>query len=214
MQRYYRSLPILNLLLALFLVPGAAHAQQAGVRWDIIHIPSFNPVDVQPGGQASAATFSDGTKLTLTGSGTFVPSEPDQVTGGGTWTIADPTGKVLGTGTYQVTDLLKYNETQGGLPATFRDQIGRNEDFRVGLAFLRIAYSDGGRGILVISSRDDLLALPAGAATAAATMPAMKMMSLFTGITASKDAQYYGARVAAQPGVDGNRVALHAVVVP
>ena len=61
-----------------------------------------------------------------------------------------------------------------------------------GLAVLRITYSDGERGILVISCTG-------------ATAPA----SMFEGITATKQYIDYKSNVPAVPGVDGNRTLFH-----
>jgi hypothetical protein len=61
-----------------------------------------------------------------------------------------------------------------------------------GLAVLRIAYSDGDRGILVVGC------------TGATAPPA-----LFEGITASKGYVDYWNRVAPAPGVDANRTVFH-----
>src|SRR5207248_11543554 len=66
------------------------------IRWDVAKIPSDNII--APGGVASAFA-DDGSKITITGSGTFVESRirkgplagvSFQVTGGGTWETFDP----------------------------------------------------------------------------------------------------------------------------
>src|SRR5260370_7516515 len=46
---------------------------------------------------------ADGSSITLTGTGTFAPNDPDEVTGGGTWAVS--TG---GGGTFQVTQLIRF----------------------------------------------------------------------------------------------------------
>ena len=63
-------------------------------RWDLVHIIFSNPsFSVFPGGSDSALA-NDGSKITLTGQGTFEPREPSEVTGGGTWMTFDAGGGV------------------------------------------------------------------------------------------------------------------------
>jgi hypothetical protein len=126
-------------------------------------------ITIHAGGEAQAKA-KDNSVITLTGSGTFEPGEPDEVTGGGAWKIADSSGHVLGMGRYLVTQLIRFDPAPGTLPATFADTIGGNEDARAGLVYLAIRYSDGRDGILVVSCE-----LPAG------TPPAV-----LEGVTASK----------------------------
>ena len=136
------------------------------IRWDIIRL-SPGPA-INAGGEASAKATNASTSqtetstLTMTGSGTFeVPEkdrrpaqgrprrdeEGDDVTGGGTWMIT--TGAVSSLGTYKVTGVVLWVEAPGTVPIT--DNIGNAADARAGLAVLRIEYSDGERGILVVS---------------------------------------------------------------
>jgi hypothetical protein len=69
-----------------------------------------------------------------------VLGDPEEVTSQGTtWTTFNPTGGVTGSGTFQVKRLVKFDEGSPFPPS--------------GLAFLRITYSDGSRGILVASCR-------------------------------------------------------------
>ena len=89
-----------------------------------------------PNGAPSRA--QDGSTITFKGSGTFEPGDPDQVTGGGSWSLS--TGE---NGTYRVTSLAKFDPAPGAVPGA--------PAIRAGLAFLRIAYSDGSQGMLVIS---------------------------------------------------------------
>jgi len=136
--------------------------QQETVRWDIVQ----NTANVLPGGQASAKA-SDGSQITMTGSGTFVPGDPNNVTGGGTWTA---TGSVAGSGTYRVTSLVSFTEAPGSLPSGTIDTIDEPADARAGLAVFRIAYSDGSDGVLVFSCM----------------LPVASPASLLEGITATK----------------------------
>ncbi len=153
-------------LLLLAIVAPAANAQANHVRWDIIQ--PGNPL--LPGGSLSAKA-DNGSKITLTGTGTFVApangqGSSDAVTGGGTWKIDTPSAS----GTYEVEGLVRFDEAPGTLVGTgLTDTIDDIEDARAGLVILSILYSDGERGILVFSCT-----LPGSPPT------------VFEGITASK----------------------------
>src|SRR5258708_4718437 len=89
-----------------------ASAQAAYVRWDIISVNFVAPFTTSAGGVASA-TANDGSHITITGSGTFVaPAGGDgtsnAVTGGGMWTTYTSGGVVTGSGTYEVTGLVRW----------------------------------------------------------------------------------------------------------
>jgi hypothetical protein len=152
------------------LVAGGARAQT--VQWDIISLTSFSPVTVNGGGVATAFA-QDGSHITMTGSGTFVVATPTTVTGGGVWIIRDPVGNVTGLGTYQVTELIAWNEAPGALTSDAIVKVVKQgstsgetfklADSRSGLAILRITYSDGSRGLLHVHCH-----LPVGGP---ATMP-------------------------------------------
>ena len=73
------------------------------------------------------------------------------------------------------------------------DQIGPVANARSGLAFFRIRYSDGSRGVLVVSCH-----LPIGTPDSA-----------FEGVTASKGFVDYWMRLAPVDPVDGNRTVFH-----
>jgi hypothetical protein len=143
--------------------------EETAVRWDIIHFISFNPPTVEAGGRSSALA-EDMSKIILTGSGTFVVGDSEEVTGGGTWEVRDKDGNLTGSGTYQVIRLVRFDLAPGRPGPTLVDTIGNVADLRAGLAYLRIRYSDGSQGILVVSCQ--LLTSP---------------RSIFEGITASKD---------------------------
>jgi len=167
-------------------------------RWDIIHLSGPPPVTTTlPGGEASAcAASSCDNMITLTGSGTFRadPGQPQDVTGGGTWTT---TGFGAGSGTYKVTGFVGFVVAPGNLPSPpFTDGItGVAADARAGLAVLRIAYSDGDEGVLVVSC--DLPGTPAS-------------LPIVEGITATKGFVNYWNRVAPQSVTPfGNRTAFH-----
>ena len=174
-----------------------AFAQAARVRWDIISV-NFMEHTVDAGGVASA-TANDGSYITLTGSGTFVApaggsGTSSATTGGGTWTTSTSGGVVTGTGTYEVTGLARWDRAPfpPGAPPPLTDLIDPSAVRSTGLAVLRITYSDGQYGILVVSCTG-------------VTAP----LSMFEGITATKQYIDYKSNVPAVPGVDGNRTLFH-----
>ena len=127
--------------------PAVAFADDEGrrFRWDIL----TPDATVTLGGQLSAKA-SDGSTITMTGSGTFRPGAPDEVTGGGKWTTA---GGAVGShsGTYRVRSLVTFTLAPGALPPDAPDLIGKAADARAGFAVFRIGYSDGSKGVLCFS---------------------------------------------------------------
>jgi len=129
-------------------------------RWDIFQVADVTATGftIAPGGTStSQATFypaqlaGDNSTITLTGSGTFRVNEGDDVTGGGNWTTAAADGTVTGTGTYRVSRLVFFELGAGTLAgAPFIDETGNLADTRAGLAVLRVHYSDGTNGIVVL----------------------------------------------------------------
>jgi len=159
-----------------------AYAQAAHIQWDIATFSPGPPPVLGPGG-ADSALAEDNTKITLTGSGTFVApaggaGTSSAVTGGGTWETFDPgiMGMSTGKGTYRVTGLVRWEEAPGTFGGV--DTIGPNKDTRAGLAVLRIRYSDGEEGVLTVSC-----ALGGSPPT------------IFEGITATKGYVYYFNRI-------------------
>jgi hypothetical protein len=183
------SLLIIALVVAPLAFTGVGRADDETVlRWDIVSI-DFVAGTVNAGGNASAKA-NDGSMITVTGSGTFGTSAGnDDVTGGGTWQISSPAGS----GTYQVTRLVRFDLAPGTFPP-LTDNIGNAADGHAGLAVLSVRYSDGSHGILVVSCHFN------GTPN-----------SVFEGITASKGFVDYWNRVAPAPGVDANRTAFHVV---
>ncbi len=180
---------------------GKLHAKNSLMRWDIISL-DFSTLTLSPGGSASAfATGSGGAtptgKITVTGSGTFRsnPGKPQAVTGGGTWQTFDAALVSNGSGTYTVTGLVDFDLAPGFLPANFTDRIGIAADDHSGLAVLKVAYSDGSDGVLIVSCD-----LPGGSPP-----------TLFEGITASKGYIDYWDRDPAVNGVNANRTSFHTV---
>jgi hypothetical protein len=192
--------------LAMTVASPGVHGQAQHVRWDIVsqNFPPASPLTTSAGGIASARAI-DGSQITLTGSGTFVaPGGPgggtsSAVTGGGTWTIcsapANP-GCVSGvSGTYEVTGLVRWEPAPypPGNPSIPRiDLIDEGGVRSTGLAVLRIIYSDGDRGILVVSCEG-------------VTSPS----NMFEGITASKGFVEYWSPVPPVGGVNANRTLFH-----
>ncbi len=178
-------------------------------RWDIVHL-AFATLEVTEGGHASARAndcvspgSSSCSKITVTGSGTFRVGNPKNVTGGGTWETFDNTGASSGSGTFEVTKLIRFDVAPGSQTSGVDDDIGDGTltDNRAGLAFLKIAYSDGSEGVLVVSCHlnggPNFTTNPAAPAT------------VFEGITASKNFVDYWNREAPVAGVDADRTLFH-----
>jgi hypothetical protein len=153
----------------------AAGSQNTLMRWDIISV-DFVTLTASAGGTASAFA-NDNSKITLTGTGTFRSNSGNSqnVTGGGTWETS------TGSGTYEVTGFVSYVVAPGTFPLA-HDNIGNPADVRAGLAVLKISYSDGSDGVLIVSC------------TIAGTPAAV-----FEGITATKGYVDY-----LRPDVPGN----------
>ena len=176
------------------------------IRWDIIHIAKFDPHGnvIEANGKASASAQNK-SMMTITGSGTFIVGDSDDVTGGGTWQIVAPPPESTTTrGSYRVTGLVRFDLAPGAQTSNAKDHIGDGTlaDNRGGLAILRISYSDGSKGILVVSC--DLPGNPPPG-------PRGSPDSIFEGITASKGFVDYWNRAAPTPGVDANRTLFHVV---
>jgi hypothetical protein len=120
------------------------------VRWDIVRT-NLQSGEVNAGGFASARAVNS-SRIRLTGSGTFVPGQPQNVTGGGTFTRFSPEGNQVLSGRYRVTSLLSFRKAPGRLPRNLTDNIGNRRNASAGLAFLSVRYSTGRTGILVVSS--------------------------------------------------------------
>ena len=179
-------LAIAVLLLPLFLLVVAkarGDRDETKFRWDIISL-SLPGVTVNAGGTASALA-TDGSMITVTGSGTLQPGDNDEVSGGGNWTTFDSTGHQTGTGSYKVKRLVKFDLAPGTQRSTIIDKIGDGTlaDNRSVLAVFLIRYSDRSSGLLFVSC-----GLSGGPGPAA---PA----TVFEGITATKGFVDYFNRV-------------------
>src|SRR6267378_3675881 len=171
----------------------SASASNQRMRWDIISV-NFATLTLSAGGVASARA-NDGSKITLTGSGAYRsnPGNPQDVTGGGTWQTFDASGGSTGSGTYTVTGFVSFTLAPGGPPLP-NDNIGNRADIRAGLLVVRIAYSDGSEGTLVVNCH------LVGTSDA-----------VFEGVTASKGFVDYWKREAPFPGGAGGRTAFHVI---
>ena len=192
----------LSALIAMTLGVAIVHGKEKAehVRWDIISVNFTAPFTISAGGIASAKA-NDGSQITLTGAGRFVAPDgahgkkSTATSGGGTWAVFAPGATTpSATGTYAVTGLVSWEPTPfpPGGPPPREDLIEPTATRSTGLAVLDIAYSDGERGILVVSCTG-------------VTAPA----NIFEGITATKGYVDYFGRVAPVGGVDGNRTLFH-----
>jgi len=167
------------------------------IRWDIISVDfTTQPLTLSPGGHASAFA-NDGTSITLTGSGTLRSNSgrPQDVTGGGTWKTFAKDLTETGSGTYEVTGFVSFVLAPAPNPSSpFTDNICSDCVRHSGLAVVRIAYSDGSDGLLVISCNVPGEGTPS---------------SVFEGITVTKDFVDYWNRHNPVASVDGDRTAIH-----
>ena len=99
-------------------------ADETRIRWDLVNI-DFTTGTLLAGGSASARA-NDGSKITLTGSGTFKPDDTEEVTGGGNWTTFDSTGAMTGSGTYEVKRLVKFDVAPGTFPLKIETSVTRS----------------------------------------------------------------------------------------
>lgn len=193
--KWISAIGLLSLAVMVSMLVGVpvVRGQAADVRWDIVHVI---PPNVSAGGMASAQT-RNGATITLTGSGTFVaPAGGDgtssAVTGGGTWETFDPGSTTPNaTGTYEVAGLVRWEKAPGTFPP-LNDLIGNPAAASSGSAVLRISYSDGSHGILVVSCHLE------GAPD-----------TISEGVSATKGFVNYFNSSAPITGVDANRTVFH-----
>ena len=164
-RRWFLAAAILLLVPLVFAAYSRADRdrEETKFRWDVVQADrSTTPPTLRPGGTASVLA-NDGSKINLTGSGIFVvPEEPagdvgrgggqsNAVTGGGNWETFTKTGISTGHGTYDVISLEGFELPPGTFGPNLLDGIGNPLDARPGLVVLRIRYSDGDRGFLIVS---------------------------------------------------------------
>ena len=160
------------------------------VSWDLINL-DFTNNHVTAGGHASAFA-NDGSKIRMTGSGTFRANsaDPEDVTGGGTWETSG--GAVgAGSGTYRVTKLVTFTPAPGTAPPQLVDLIGPGPG-HAGRVTLRVRFSNGMEGVLTVGCH--LVGTP---------------NTVFEGITASMGFSDFWNREAPVPGVNADRTVFH-----
>jgi len=137
-------------------LPSTAWSQAEHVRWDLVIVA---PPNVLAGG-IDIARAENGSTIALTGSGSFdAPSQLGRgagsnasITGGGPWTTFSAAGAQMGSGTYEVDGLVRWERRPGtALPPVVTNDTIDGGVPSSGLAVLRILYSDGDRGILVVN---------------------------------------------------------------
>ncbi|HVH66338.1 MAG TPA: hypothetical protein VM716_00570 [Gemmatimonadales bacterium] len=168
---------------------GSESEGDQSIRWDIISV-DFATGTLSAGGMASADA-RDGSKITLTGSGTFRTGQEDDVTGGGTWETFDRAGTSTGKGTYRASGLVRF-DLAPGTPPLPHDDIGPLANARAGLLVLRISYSDGSGGVLVVSCH--LVGSPG---------------TIVEGVTASKGFVGFLQELPPAPPGNANRTTFH-----
>jgi hypothetical protein len=205
-----KHLFVLLVLLPAFLL-AFMHAQdrdEVRFRWDLIHIGAFSPKVTGFEGGSDSALAQDGSKITLTGKGTFkVGGDSEDVTGGGAWETFSSAGASTGSGTYKVKRLLRFEPAPGFQSTNVIDNIGNGTlaDNQAGLAFFALRFSDGSRGVLAVSCH-----LNGGPAVVNGVLtPPGTPASVFEGITVSKAFTNYWNHVGPVGGVDGGRTLFH-----
>lgn len=200
-----RRLTVIAALFPCLLLAGTAYGDRdtsSTYRWDIINRIVTNGVATASAGGSASALANNGSMITVTGSGTFTVGDEDDARGGGTWKTTAEDGTVTGMGNYQVVGLVRFTVAPGVQTTGTIDTIGDGtlRDNRAGLAFLRIHYDDGSKGILVVSCD-----LPGNGPNHVGGAPE----TIFEGITASKGYVDYWNRVAPTPTVNANRTLFH-----
>ena len=128
-----------------------ADEQETRVRWDIINTvpPPPAPVVIVTAGGKASARANDDSKITMTGTGTFEGTS-GEAQGGGTWMVCNKAATVCASGTCRVRRLVRFELAPGTPNPANTDQIDEGQA-SAGLAVLSISYSDGDKGILVVS---------------------------------------------------------------
>lgn len=152
-------------------------------------------IPLNPNGFAEAIATNNGGKIRLSGFGTFVAPAGSggggSATGGGTWETFNIAGNSTGSGTYQVTKLVRF-EFANYQTGTFIDNIGDVDERANGNAVLRIKYDDGTQGVLGVYCHGP--GAPNGIAE---------------GISATKGFTTYVEVQGPAPMIDGNRTLFH-----
>lgn len=134
MKRSAKLGVVVSILVSLALAIGltsarSARADESTFKWVIISTASAKAID--------------GSLITFTGTGTFIPGESEDVTGGGTWQTLAPDGvTVTGSGNFIVTRFVRFDLAPGAVA---------NPSIHAGLSVLQVDYLDGSRGVLIQS---------------------------------------------------------------
>lgn len=194
-RQFKREWLIGTIIVLMFVGVGtvARASDEVRVRWDLIHVILGTCLCATPGGSDSAMA-PDKSQITMTGSGTFHISDGgfEDVTGGGTWQTHDASNVMTGSGTYRVTGVVNFTHAPGIFPPPLNDLVGNKADASAGLMVLRIAYSDGSRGILVLNCT--IVGTPS---------------SIAEGITATKGFVNFSTQGTAVDTVDANHTLFH-----
>jgi hypothetical protein len=155
-------------------------AQENGdlYRWDIVTLRTVvgvgdvggtvaGDVIISPGGTVVAGA-PDNTSLTLTGSGLFQVDQTPRIeeprigqtaSGGGTWVVRSTPlinfpfeGGILGSGTYTATELIHFQPAAGRVASNVFDSVGAAADLRAGLMMVKLRFSDGSHGMLMLQT--------------------------------------------------------------
>src|SRR5260370_4298618 len=141
-KRWFLAMAVAVLLLSVGAAIPNTNRSSSEIRWDIVSINPPTNFNLNPGGIASARA-ENCSKITFTGSGTFVApagggGTSSGVTGGGTWETfsgsspcpcnSTATGTTTGSGTYEVTGLVRWEDAPGSLPGPVIDNIGVKAD--------------------------------------------------------------------------------------
>lgn len=126
------------------------HGDHLRGTWDFVKADAVTLTAVR-GGTATAFA-DDGSKIILTGGGTFrIPS--GRVGGGGSWQTFDAAGNVIDSGWYRVKSFISWEPAPGLHPPSppYFDGVGNFDDTQAGNLHLIIDYLDGTEGVLTVS---------------------------------------------------------------
>src|SRR6266700_6326314 len=115
------------LLFAIAVMAASTTAAATTYRWDTTSLAPRNGVPTISAGGSDFALAADLTSIQVIGHGTF--GDGMAPTGGGTWTITQPSGTVF-SGTFTVIEFLQFTPANGSLPPTVVDTIGDSADAR------------------------------------------------------------------------------------
>jgi hypothetical protein len=140
MRKILRSVSFLAALALVFSISGATGASaDSGSATRVYLIATGFLCGLDPAACPAVAMAANGDTIELTGEGTL-SIHPKSVTGGGDFTHKDPDGAILGSGTWEATQLLTFN-SYGADPA-----LGLPPELDGGYAQLRVHLSPAAGG--------------------------------------------------------------------